>query len=47
VLFDELLRAFPDFQVTGPAVRGTSTLVAIVERLPAVFGARARAATGA
>jgi cytochrome P450 len=46
VLFDELLRAFPDFQVTGPAVRGQSTLVAIVEQLPAVFGARAHAAAG-
>jgi len=38
VLFEELLRAFPDFQVTGPPVRGKSTLVAIVEQLPAVFG---------
>ncbi len=47
VLFDELLRVFPDFQVTGPAVRGPSTLVAIVERLPAVFGARARVTAGA
>jgi cytochrome P450 len=46
VLFDELLRAFPDFQVTGPAVRGQSTLVAIVEQLPAVFGARSHAAAG-
>jgi cytochrome P450 len=46
VLFEELLRAFPDFQVTGPAVRGRSTLVAIVEQLPAVFGARARTAAG-
>ena len=46
VLFEELLRAFPDFQVTGPAVRGKSTLVAIVEQLPAVFGARAHAAAG-
>jgi cytochrome P450 len=46
VLFHELLRAFPDFQVTGPAVRGQSTLVAIVEQLPAVFGARAHAAAG-
>jgi cytochrome P450 len=43
VLFEELLRAFPDFQVTGPAVRGKSTLVAIVEQLPAVFGTRAHA----
>jgi cytochrome P450 len=47
VLFDELLRAFPDFQVTGAAVRGESTLVAIVEQLPAVFGARAHAAARA
>jgi cytochrome P450 len=47
VLFDELLRAFPDFQVTGAAVRGKSTLVAIVEQLPAVFGARAHAAARA
>jgi cytochrome P450 len=46
VLFEELLRVFPDFQVTGPAVRGKSTLVAIVEQLPAVFGARAHAAVG-
>ena len=46
VLFEELLRAFPDFQVTGPAVRGQSTLVAIVKQLPAVFGARAHAAAG-
>ena len=46
VLFEELLRVFPDFQVTGPAVRGKSTLVAIVEELPAVFGARARTAAG-
>jgi cytochrome P450 len=46
VLFGELLRAYPDFQVTGPAVRGRSTLVAIVERLPAVFGARAHAGAG-
>jgi cytochrome P450 len=43
VLFDELLRAFPDFQVTGSAVRGESTLVAMVSKLPAVFGARAQA----
>jgi hypothetical protein len=41
------LRAFPDFQVTGAAVRGKSTLVAIVEQLPAVFGARAHAAARA
>ena len=46
VLFEELLRAFPDFQVTGPAVRGRSTLVAIVKELPAVFGARAHATAG-
>jgi cytochrome P450 len=46
VLFEELLRAFPDFQVTGPAVRGKSTLVAIVEQLPAVFGTRAHAVAG-
>jgi hypothetical protein len=46
VLFDEMLRAFPEFEVTGPAVRGKSTLVAIVEQLPAVFGARAHAAAG-
>ena len=46
VLFEELLRAFPDFQVTGPAVRGKSTLVAIVEQLPAVFGTRAHARAG-
>jgi hypothetical protein len=32
--------------VTGPAVRGRSTLVAIVEQLPAVFGTRARATAG-
>ena len=32
VLFEELLHVYPDFQVTGPAVRGESTLVAIVER---------------
>jgi cytochrome P450 len=46
VLFGELLRTFPDFQVTGPAVRGKSTLVAIVEQLPAVFGARAHQPVG-
>src|ERR1700728_4559615 len=46
VLFDEMLRAFPEFEVTGPAVRGKSTLVAIVEQLPAVFGTRARATAG-
>jgi cytochrome P450 len=46
VLFEELLRVFPDFQVTGPAVRGRSTLVAIVEQLPAIFGTRARATAG-
>ena len=46
VLFEELLRAFPDFQVTGPAVRGRSTLVAIVEQLPAVFGRRAQVRAG-
>ena len=46
VLFEELLRAFPDFQVTGPAVRGGSTLVAIVEQLPAVFGRRAQVRAG-
>jgi cytochrome P450 len=46
VLFEELLRAFPDFQVTGPAVRGRSTLVAIVEQLPAVFGSRAQVRAG-
>ena len=43
VLFEELLGAFPDFQVTGPAVRGHSTLVAMVSELPAVFGSRAPA----
>jgi cytochrome P450 len=46
VVFEELLRAFPDFQVTGPAVRGRSTLVAIVKELPVVFGTRARATAG-
>jgi cytochrome P450 len=46
VLFEELLRVFPDFQVTGPAVRGKSTLVAIVEQLPAIFGTRARVTAG-
>jgi len=46
VPFEELLRVFPDFQVTGPAVRGKSTLVAIVEQLPAVFGTRAHAGQG-
>lgn len=46
VLFEELVRAFPDFQVTGPPVRGKSTLVAIVEQLPAVFGTRAHARAG-
>jgi cytochrome P450 len=46
VVFEELLRAYPDFQVTGPAVRGRSTLVAIVEQLPAIFGTRARATAG-
>jgi hypothetical protein len=40
VLFDELLRTFPDFQVTGLAVRGRSTLVAMVSELPAAFGSR-------
>jgi cytochrome P450 len=43
VLFEELLHVYPDFQVTGPAVRGESTLVAMVSELPAVFGARAQA----
>src|ERR1700677_1590655 len=46
VVFEELLRAYPDFQVTGPAVRGRSTLVAIVEQLPAIFGTRTRATAG-
>jgi cytochrome P450 len=46
VVFEELLRAFPDFEVTGPAVRGRSTLVAIVRELPVVFGSRARATAG-
>jgi cytochrome P450 len=40
VLFDELLRTFPDFQVTGPAVRGRPTLVAMVSEIPAAFGSR-------
>jgi cytochrome P450 len=43
VLFGELLRTFPDFQVTGPAVRGRSTLVAMVSELPAAFGSRSPA----
>jgi cytochrome P450 len=43
VLFEELLHVYPDFQVTGPAVRGESTLVAMVSELPAVFGARTQA----
>lgn len=46
VLFGELLRTFPDFQVTGPAVRGRSTLVAMVSELPAAFGSRAPARAG-
>ena len=46
VLFDELLRTFPDFQVTGPAVRGRSTLVAMVSELPAAFGSRDPARPG-
>jgi hypothetical protein len=33
--------------VTGPGARGKSTLVAIVEQLPAVFGTRAHATAGA
>jgi cytochrome P450 len=41
VLFDELLTAFPRFEVAGPAVRGRSTLVAMVSELPVVFGPRA------
>ncbi|MCW2528458.1 MAG: cytochrome [Pseudonocardiales bacterium] len=42
VLFEELLKTFPDFEVVGPAVRGPSTLVAMISALPAVFGPRVR-----
>jgi cytochrome P450 len=41
VLFDELLTTFPQFEAAGPAVRGRSTLVAMVSELPVVFGPRA------
>jgi cytochrome P450 len=40
VLFDELLTTFPRFEVAGPAVRGRSTLVAMVSELPVLFGPR-------
>jgi hypothetical protein len=46
VVFDELLAAYPDFEVVGPAVHGPSTLVAMVSELPAVFGSRTRVAVG-
>ncbi|MCU1615611.1 MAG: cytochrome [Frankiales bacterium] len=41
VLFEELLSAYPDFSLAGPVERGLSTLVAMVSRLPTVFGAPA------
>jgi cytochrome P450 len=41
VVFDELLTTFPQFEAAGPAVRGRSTLVAMVSELPVVFGPRA------
>jgi cytochrome P450 len=41
VVFDELLTTFPQFEAAGPAVRGRSTLVAMVSELPVLFGPRA------
>lgn len=38
VMFEELLARYPDFALAGPPERGRSTLVAMVSRLPAVFG---------
>lgn len=46
VLFEQLLTAFPEFEVVGPAVSGPSTLVSMVAELPAVFGARTLSAVG-
>jgi cytochrome P450 len=42
VLFEELLDAYPDFALAGPAVPRPSTLVSMVSRLPVAFGARTR-----
>jgi cytochrome P450 len=38
VLFEELLARYPDFSVAGTLERGPSTLVAMVSRLPVLFG---------
>jgi cytochrome P450 len=40
VIFEQLLRTFPDYEVVGPPVRHGSTLVAMVTELPVVFGRR-------
>jgi cytochrome P450 len=42
VLFEELLRAYPDYELAGAAVPGPSTLISIVTAQPVVFGARSR-----
>jgi cytochrome P450 len=41
VLFEGLLRAFPDYELAGPPVRHGSTLVAMITHLPVVLGRRA------
>ncbi|HVV08144.1 cytochrome P450 [Amycolatopsis sp.] len=38
VAFEELLKAYPDFALAGPARRGPSTLVSMISALPVVFG---------
>src|SRR5690606_26049771 len=38
VIFEELLKRFPDFELAGPPVRRASTLVAMYDELPVVFG---------
>jgi len=42
-LFEELLAAYPRYELAGPAVNGQSTLVSMVSEQPVVFGARALA----
>jgi cytochrome P450 len=47
VMFEELLAAYPEFELAGPAVTGPSTLVAMVSEQPARFGARSHVLTRA
>lgn len=40
VMFDEILRAYPEYELAGPPVRHASTLVAMITHAPVVFGSR-------